>query len=148
MIWALSLIKQKPNNLLLRCSLEGGGDELGMGRVNFSPLGSGFRFFDYAWVGLRVFGFFFGLRNFGLGFTSSPSFFLNYTHLCFRKFSTSKSPPKNCLGQVKSWVGFWPDPSLRWTEKDKDFFSGEFFFPLFMKRSPVPTSHALSIVLF
>ena len=50
---------------------------IGMGRVTFSP----FRFFDFARVGFQVFGFFLWLRNFGFGFTSSPSFFLNHTYL-------------------------------------------------------------------
>ena len=41
-----------------------------MGRVNFSSLGSGFGFFDFARVGSRVFDFFFGSKEKFLG---SPS---------------------------------------------------------------------------
>ena len=50
---------------------------LGMGRVIFLPLGSGFGFFDFARVGFRVNEFFLGLVNFGFGF----KFFLQ-NHLC------------------------------------------------------------------
>ena len=65
---------------------------LGMGRVNFSPLGSSFGFFDFAWVGFQVFGFFLGLRNFGFVYTSGPSFFFkSYIFELNRRFSTSKS---------------------------------------------------------
>ena len=51
---------------------------LGMGWVNFSPLELGFGFFDYAWIGFRVFEFFLELRNFAFGFTLGPSFFLKH----------------------------------------------------------------------
>ena len=62
-----------------------------MGRVNFSPLGLGFGFFDFAQVGFPVFGFFLGLRNFGFWFTSGPSFFFkSYIFELKRRVSTSK----------------------------------------------------------
>ena len=48
---------------------------VGMGWVNYSPLGSGFGFLNFAQVGFRVFEFYLGFRNFGFGFTSGPSFF-------------------------------------------------------------------------
>ena len=96
-----------------------------MGRVNFSPLGSGFRFLNFGRVGFRVFEFYLGLRNFGFGFTSGPSFFFkSYIFELNIRCSTSKSsgymvqvrqklprvkkkilragsvPPKNCSGWV------------------------------------------------
>ena len=50
--------------------------KVGMGPVNLSLFGSGFGFFNFARVGFRVFVFFLGLRIFGFGLTSGPSFFL------------------------------------------------------------------------
>ena len=120
---------------------------VGMGLVNFLPLGSGFGFFDFVRVGSRVFWFFLGLTNFGFGSTSGQRFFkkscifqLNtrfntlkisgyiarvkkkLTRVKKKVLRVGSGPPKNCSGRVglaktasgrvKSWVGFWPDPSL------------------------------------
>ena len=74
-----------------------------MGWVNFSPLGSGFGFFDYARVQFRVFGFFSGSLQVQV-------FFLNRTYLCLigglvhlKVRVRWLGSGKNCLGLRKKY---------------------------------------------